>query len=83
MVNDRIKSSGVESFLDTICPYSWLISAGFGIAALFALINLFSVVYLPPTADTYPVAVMALALNGVLLAMLGPLLYLCRRHNYG
>ena len=75
-------ATGIEPFLNMICPYSWLLAAAFGLTLLFALFSLLSILFIPPSAPGYSVAFLTLVLDGAIVVVLGPLLYLCRRHNF-
>lgn len=75
-------ATGIEPFLNTICPYSWILAAAFGLIVLFALFSALSVLFIPASAPAYPVALLTLVIDGALVAVLAPMLYLCRRHNF-
>lgn len=74
-------ATGIEPFLNTICPYSWVLAIAFGLSLLFALFSLLSVVFIPASAPSYPIAFLTLVLDGLIIAILAPMLSLCRRHN--
>lgn len=76
------EASGLDPFLNTVCPYSWIGAVGVGLSGLFALLSLLSVIFLPPSAEAYPVSLLTLGLNGFILTVLGSLLFLCRRRNF-
>ena len=75
-------ATGIEPFLNTLCPYSWILAIAFGLNFLFAFFSLLSLIFLPASAPGYPIALLTIILNGIVVAILAPLLYLCRRHNY-
>lgn len=75
-------ATGLEPFLNTICPYSWILAIAFGLNFLFAFFSLLSLAFLPSSAPSYPIALFTILLNGIVVVILAPMLYLCRRHNF-
>ena len=76
------EASGIEPFLNLICPYSWVLSIAFGLTFLFALFSLLSILFTSPSSPGYPIALATLVIDGLIVVVLAPLLYLCRRHNF-
>lgn len=75
------EATRLERFLTVACPYTPVLTLFFSIALLFTLLSVLAIAALPPTSESYVVSLLTIVIDGFVLAVTGPVLYLCRKHR--
>lgn len=80
--DSRHPPSRTERLLDVACPYAPVLTIFFSIALLFALLSVLVMAATPIQSEPFVVSLMTLAVDGIVLLLTGPVLYLCRKHRF-
>jgi len=73
-------STGNESLLGIICPYSRIFSLVFAVSFVFTLISVASIIKLSPPSESYYAALMTAFFNGSMMIVMLALLLACGRY---
>lgn len=76
------EATRLDTFLDVVCPYTPVVTIFFSIALLFILLSLVVVATQPASSEAYVVSLMSIVVDGFIVAVTGPVLYLCRKHRF-